>query len=310
VSFRTAIFNNVGLKVAALIVGVVLWLFAKGEQEADRLFPLPLVLRNMPDGLTAVEQVPDRVEVVLAGDNKELVRLSIWGDPYAVIDMSDAEADQTFRVSLSSANIVLPRDAEVQVVEVRNPRNLDLEIDRLVDRKVRVAPAVQGVPADGFFFVGEKTALPDTVFVFGPERVVTEIDSVVTALLDVTGRRSRVDAARRIEFDGEWNLHAVPKEVRVVVDIEGTRVTTLSGVPAVFEHEPGFANATVEPGVLELTLSGPDHLVVSLTAEDIEVVVDAMGLPRGTHDLVPIVRTPEGIDVHGVTPPRVTVNLR
>ena len=308
--FRRAITNNMHLKISALVVGIVLWAFAKGEQNATRLYSIPLILRNVPQGLTTVQKIPDMVEVILEGDNKELVRVNLWGDLHAVVDMSGAQAGRTFRVGLSAANVVLPGDAQVQVVEVRDPRNLDMEIDELVDRRVAVSPTVVGAPAEGFFTFGPMRSLPDSVFVFGPAGVVSELASVPTALLDIEGRRSRVDASRRIEFHDEWNLHAVPKEVRVLVDIEGTRVTTLAAVPMLFEHEPGFGEATVEPEFVEVTLSGPDHLATSLGLEDVTILVDAMGLPRGTHELVPDVIAPEGIEVHGVTPARVTVVLQ
>ena len=308
--FRRAIFNNIHIKLAALTVGIFLWMFAKGEQEGSKLFSVPLVLRNMPDGLTTVEKIPGSVDVLLEGDNKDLVRLNLWGEPYAVVDMTGAQADRTFRVSLSPANIILPGDAQVQVVEVRDPRNLDLEIDELINDRVAVSPLVEGAPADGYFVFGGRGSLPDSVFVFGPARIVSELESVSTAPLSIAGRRNRVDAPRRVEFEEEWNLHAVPKEVRVIVDIEGTKVATLPDVPMLFDHEPGFEEATVVPSTVELAVSGPDHLVTSLTVSGVWVVVDAMGLPRGTHELVPEVRVPEGIDVHGVTPARVTVTLR
>lgn len=309
-SFKSAILSNMHIKIAALVVGVVIWMFAKGEQEGDRLFAIPLVMRNVPEGLTIAQNPPDHIEVMLAGDNKELVRLNLWGEPYAVVDLTGAESGRTFRVSLSAANVVLPRDAQVQVVEVRDPRNLDLEIDRLRNRKLPVTPVVNGEPAEGFYVLGERSAMPESVSVFGPARVVSGLESVRTAELDISGRRNPVEAARAIDFEGPWNLHAVPKEVRVSVSIEGTRVATIPDVPTVFEHEPGFASATVDPEVLEITLSGPEHLVLSLTADDVLARVDAMGLPRGTHELVPEIHVPENIDIHGVVPPRVTVTLQ
>ena len=119
-----------------------------------------------------------------------------------------------------------------------------------------------------------------------------------------------VDAVRGIEFEERWNLHAVPREVRVLVGVEGTKIATLADVPTLFEHELGFEEATLFPETVELTLSGPDHLASSLRAEDVIVLVDAMGLPRGTHELVPEVHVPKGMEVHGVTPARVTVTLQ
>jgi YbbR domain-containing protein len=310
VPFRRAIFNNIHIKVAALVVASVLWTFAKGEQESSRLFSIPLVLRNVPEGLTTVEKIPDSIDVLLEGDNKDLVRLDLWGEPYSVIDMTGAQAGRTFRVSLSPANVVLPRDARVQVVEVRHPRSLDLEIDDLINLRVGVSPVVEGEPADGYYVFGSERSLPDSVFVFGPARIVSELTSVSTAPLSIDGRRNDIDAVRRIEFEERWSLHAVPKEVRVLVGVEGTKVATLADVPTLFEHELGFEEATVVPETVVLTLSGPDHLTSSLRAEDIEVLIDAMGLPRGTHELVPEVSVPEGIEVLGVTPARVTVTLQ
>lgn len=308
--FRRSIFNNMRIKSAAVVVGVIVWLFAKGEQEAEMVFSVPLVLRSMPDGLTTVQKVPPTVDVVLAGDNKDLVRLNLWGDPYAAVDMSDAQADRMLTVSLSPANVSLPRDARVQIMEIRNPRSIDLDIDRMEERPVAVDPAIEGDPAAGYYVLGEPRSVPDTVSILGPSQVLARLTEVSPAPLSIEGRRNRVDAARRIEFDGQWNLHAVPKEVRVIVDIEGTRVTTLPDVPAVLEHELSFEDATMEPQFVDLTISGPEHLVRSLTPEDVEVRVDAMGLYRGTHEVVPEVTVPEGVDVYGVTPPRVTVTLQ
>jgi len=310
VPFSRAIFNNMHIKVAALVVGSVLWMFAKGEQESSRLFSIPLVVRNVPEGLTTVEKIPDSVDVLLEGDNKELVRMNLWGEPYSVIDMTGAQAGRTFRVSLSPANVILPRDAKVQVVEVRHPRSLDLEIDELINSRIAVLPVVEGAPADGYYVFGRKRSLPDSIFVFGPARIVSELKSVSTASLSIDGRRNDVDAVRSIEFEERWNLHAVPKDVRVLVGVEGTKVTTLAGVPTLFEHELGFEEATVTPCEVTLMLSGPHHLASSLGPEDVEVLVDAMGLPRGTHELVPEVSVPEGMEVHGVTPARVTVTLQ
>jgi YbbR domain-containing protein len=309
-SVRRSIFNNLHIKAAAVVVGVIVWLFAKGEQEAEGVFSVPLTIRNMPDGLTTVEKVPDEVDVILEGDNKDLVRLKLWGEPYAVVDMSDAQADRMLTISLSPANVVIPRDSRVQVLEIRNPRSIDVDIDRLAEKQVAVDPVVDGEPAEGFYLLGEPRSVPDSISVLGPSQVLARLTQVSASPLSIEGRRNRVDVARRIELEERWNLHTVPREVRVVVDIEGTRVTTLSNVPAVLERELTFADATMVPAFVELTISGPEHMVTSMTPEDVLVVVDAMGLYRGTHELVPEVTVPDGIEVHGVTPARVTVTLQ
>jgi YbbR domain-containing protein len=297
VSVKRIITNNLSLKVGSIVIAVFLWLFAKGEQTGDRQFTIPLVIRNVPSGLITVERIPETINVVVSGDNKELVKLSFWGQPYAIVDMSEAAADRVFRVSLSPANVVLPRESGVQVVEVRDPKSLDLEVDRRLERRVSVKPDVEGAPPDGYYVLGSPTAVPDSVTVYGPASVMKSLRSVTTEPLSIVGRRVRVESSRRVVFEGPWNLHAVPREVRVAVDIEGTEVVTLENVPVEFRHEPGFAAVTVEPTVIQIQVAGPTHLVTNLTPADVSVVIDARGLPRGVHQILPEIHVPDGLSV-------------
>ncbi len=307
---KRKIMNNMNLKIAAVIVAVVLWAFAKGEQTTDSMLSIPLRLRNVPEGLTTVRRPPETVDVVFSGDTKELVKLRLWGEPYAVINMSEAAADRVLRVGLSAANVVIPRDSDVQVLEVRDPKSLDIEVERQEHRRLRVEPVTEGQLADGFYKLAAAVSMPESVTVYGPSGVVRSMGSVKTAPLSIDGRRSRIEAARRIVFDGDWNLHAVPKEVRVLLEVEGTQVVHLSGVPIDFRREPGFSSVELEPTTAELDLSGPEHIVTRLKPEDVTVLVDARGLPRGVHELLPDVTVPDKVKVLGTNPVRFTVRLQ
>lgn len=309
-SIRSAISANRNLKVAATIAALILWLLAKGEQTADREFLLPLVLSHMPDGLTTVEPAPASVRVVLSGATKDLLRLGLWGEPHAAIDLSGAEPDKTIRLSLSEGNVVLPRDAGVQVEEIRDPKVLDLEIDRVGERRVRVAATLAGAPAASYHVLGEPRCVPDSVTVIGPARVVGRLVSVQTLPLDLSGRKSRIDASRAIDASLGANLHAIPKEVRVAVDIEGSATRVLSDLPVSFQHEPGFASVTIAPEVIEVELKGPAHAIAELLPTDVSVVVDARGLPRGTHDVAPEIVLPLGVELVSAKPPRFAVTMR
>lgn len=308
-SYRRVITNNISLKIAAIAVAIVLWMFAKGEQTTDQLLAIPLILRNMPEGLTTVERPPETINVVFEADMKELLKLRIWGEPYAVLDMSGAAADRVFRVGLSAANVILSRDADVQILEVRDPKSLDLEIDRLDERRLAVEPAVDGELADGYYMLARAVGAPESVTVYGPRRIVRDLRSVRTEPLNISGRRSRVEAARPVVFDAPWNLHAVPRDVRVLVEVEGTAVVRLSDVPVEFRHEPGFSSVTIDPQVVALEISGPEHVATRFDAEDATVLIDARGLPRGVHQLVPEVEVPDGIEIESVSPVHLTVRL-
>jgi len=306
---RTIITNNLNLKIAAVVVALFLWMFAKGEQTADRLLSVPLRLRDVPEGVTTVRRPPETVDVVFSGNTSELIRLRLWGEPYAVIDMSEAAAGRDFRVSMSPSNVIVPRDSDVQVLEVREPKALDIDVERLEERRVAVEPAIDGELPEGYYMLAGAKSIPESVMVYGPESVVEGLDRVRTAPLSVSGRRSRVEAARLVEFAENWNLHAVPREVRILVEVEGTTVARLTDVPVNLRREPGFSSAEVDPPVAILELSGPEHIASRLDAEDVTILIDARGLPRGVHQLVPDVGVPDGITILSTTPARFTVTL-
>ncbi len=309
-TLRNVLTSNLNIKIAAVIIAVVLYAFAKGEQTADRHFSIPLVLRNIPEGLTPVEQVPKAIDVVLTGANKDLVKLGLLDQPYAIVDMSEAAADRVLRVGLSAANVILPHDAGVLVAEVYDPKSLDIEIDRLYQRKLPVEPTVEGALSDGFYPFGDMKVTPDSVTVYGPARVVRGMRSVKTLPLSIEERRSRIEAARKVNFEGPWNLHSVPREVRVTVDVEGTEIVTIDDVPLSLLREPGIEMATMVPTTIDVQLAGAATRAKALTADDIRVTVNALGLPSGDHGVVPDVEAPEGIEVLGTAPISVSVHLK
>jgi YbbR domain-containing protein len=145
--------------------------------------------------------------------------------------------------------------------------------------------------------------------VHGPASVVRTLAGVGTAPLDITGRRNRVEATRRVAFPDNWNLHSVPRDVQVRLEVEGTKVVTLTDVPVRLRHEPGFASVSIEPKALAIDISGPEHIVAGIQSSDVKVLVDARGLPRGVHQLVPEIDVPAGVEIASIRPTRFTVTL-
>jgi len=90
-------------------------------------------------------------------------------------------------------------------------------------------------------------------------------------------------------------------------------VRAVRTVPVVVENLPeGFALADVEPGEVEVTVSGPRRSLVLGEANAIEVRVDALlvQLGRRTFQVTPdLVTRPEGFQVHEVNPKSVRLSV-
>jgi YbbR domain-containing protein len=299
--------NNMSLKISAILVALLLWAFAKGEQTASRTFTVPLLLRNVPEGVSPRGRVPDTIDVVLTGDNKDLLKLGLWGDPFAFADMKGAKAGGVLTISLSAANVVLPHDVEGVDAEIHHPASLQFDIDDVMEKMVRVVPDTVGALAPEYFPLGRPVSIPEAVKVIGPAAIVDTMETVRTASLSVSGRRSRVEASRRVIFPEEWNLHAVPKEVRVVVEVEGTEIVTMRGIPLALELEPGRLSTRLEPDAVTIRVKGPEHLVTRLSSAEVIARAAARAYPRGEHQIRPTVQVPDGMEVLDIDPEEVTV---
>ena len=81
-----SLFRDLGLKVFATALAVLLWLTVAGDPIAERGLRVPLEFENVPDSVEILGGPPETVEVRLRGSSAVLRRLEA-GDVAAIIDL-------------------------------------------------------------------------------------------------------------------------------------------------------------------------------------------------------------------------------
>jgi YbbR domain-containing protein len=204
-------FRNIGLKVAALVLGTLLWLIVSGH-EIERRVRVPVAYSNMPAGLEMMSEQDD-VSVHVRGTDTEVSQLGA-GDLRVIVNLADAHAGTNLMV-LQPELVEAPLGIEVFRIE---PGTVTVTLERSARKDVKVDPFIEGRPADGFV-VGAVSVVPPTVPVVGPESRLSRIVSVVTDRIRLDGRRSRVEIdANVVSVDSQVRL-AEPRRVRVVIQI-------------------------------------------------------------------------------------------
>ena len=84
-----SLFRDLGLKVLATALAVLLWLTVAGDPTAERGLRVPLEFENVQDSVEILGDPPETVEVRLRGSSAVLRRLET-GDVAAVIDLGSA----------------------------------------------------------------------------------------------------------------------------------------------------------------------------------------------------------------------------
>jgi YbbR domain-containing protein len=298
---------NLWLKGLSLIIGVSLWYAVAREQGAEFAFSIPLELRDIPEGLEVVEESVQQVDVRLRGPS-EILRGLAPQDLSVGVDLSDAEPGESVAY-LTPGDVAVPFGARVIRV---TPANVQISLDRTLERTVNIIPRVLGAPAEGFELAGIELSRASVVVV-GPASQVRSLEQVTTEPVSAEGLRQTFSRTVRLELEPLVRLRG-NTSVDLTLKIREERMRKeLSGIEVTLQ--PPRVNASMSPKTIRVLVEGPKSLMEQLSAEALEAHLRWEGLAAGNHRLVPIVRVinhtePTAFHFIAVEPEAIQVELR
>ncbi len=206
-------FRNLGLKVAAVGLGALLW-FTVSSQQTERSVRVPVEYRNVPASLELTGDQTESVYVHLRGPDNVISRLQP-GDVRAVLDMTLATAVDHGTFPLRTDQVVAPPGAEVMWIQ---PQEVSLSMETMGLATVSVVPKITGTPAPGYV-QGHVTVDPLTVDVSGPADQVRDLHAASTSAISIDGAKTPVIATVDIEVPNASLRLTQPQKARVTIDI-------------------------------------------------------------------------------------------
>ena len=192
---------------------------------------------------------------------------------------------------------------------------VSVAIERQVGyRDVTVRAVTEGAPASGYW-ISNISVEPALVTVYGQQSVIEGLPGYLdTQPIDVQGATR--DAIKRVAL-------ALPEGVLVLGDGAGKEgillqisIEPLLGGQTVrreleIQNLRSGLKATASLTHVDIILSGPLPALQELKPEDVQAILDLLGLPRGTHKVTPQVVLPEGLglEVKSIVPDIVEVTI-
>jgi YbbR domain-containing protein len=204
--------DNIGVKLIALVVALMVWFNASSQQTDKRDFLASLKFVNVPDSLVIVGPIPTEVEISISGTRRELLFTS-FRKITMMVNMARATSGR-FTQRLAVSDILLPPGIEPGDVRVVSPTSVNTRLDRLVTKRLRANVILSGsLPAD-LLFNRVPDASPIWVEVTGPESLVKPMDKVPTRPVELSRVRESVNREVALDYD-ERSLTCVPDRVTV-----------------------------------------------------------------------------------------------
>ena len=266
----------------------------------------PRFANEPPAGTFAGDAAITPNEVKVSGPASQVARIAAL---YATVLFGDAMTDLVQSVQPlavdAAGKTIEGLTVEPALVQVTVP-----VLPTATTRTVPVVPAVRGSVANGYWIL-RVTVDPAVVTVRGEASVVSGVDQVPTAAIDISGLTdSRTyQVGLLLPAEGTSLLRAAQATVTIsVAPLTGTRSFPIVAVQAVNLASP--LSAEFDPPSIGLLLAGPLPALSAVTLPQVSAAVDAAGRGPGTYAVDVTVRVPPGVTAQSVQPTRVMLTIR
>jgi YbbR domain-containing protein len=211
VTLAGVLFRNWPLKVAALALSTILWVYVAAEQPTSKFIDVVVEL-DLPPELALARPAP-QVRAAVTGPWREVTKL--YDSPLTVhLAVPASAGPPRWQAVLVPSDIQVPHEARVTIQDVE-PRGLELEIDRVVRRDVPVAVRATVEPESGFALARPVAVTPATVRISGPHALVQAVDSFLTEAVEIRGVTGAFERVVPLDTTGHALLRVSPREVTV-----------------------------------------------------------------------------------------------
>lgn len=271
------LFDNLGLKIFALLLALLLYLHVLTDRPAEEVVYFPIAFVNLPDSLALASDAPLKVGVRLRGIGKQVLRLK-FTEPAVQVSLTGVSPG-TFQRPFTAADVPLTDAPDVTVLEVVDPAQLTLEITTRGLRRVTVTATLVGAPARGFALSGRPLIRPGAVRLTGPTDWVAQQETLRTEPINIAGKRDTLEIVQALAPPPAW-AHVNPGSVLVAVPIEGevSRSFRADVEVRAIRHE---LRADVRPAAVTVTWRGPRSIAARLSETGFTARVDVERRGRG-----------------------------
>jgi hypothetical protein len=178
---REGIFRNLGWKLLALAVAVVIWALVATEPELSTFTTVQLEYKNLPEGLEISSDTVNSVVLELRGPQGELRGVGETIRPSVVLDMSNVDpGEHTFQIG--GGNVKLARAVRL-VRAVPAQVRFNFEPRRIHSVPVRARFTGEGM--NGYVIAGVSVE-PKELEITGPRSHVGRVTAVPTDQIDLS----------------------------------------------------------------------------------------------------------------------------
>lgn len=211
---KKLLLENLALKVSAVLIAVLLWLFVTWKGQSEMTIDVPLEFKDVPAGIGIVSVSARSANVTVKGQDRIMKSLRP-SDIRVLVDMGKAKKGEGI-FHINKDDVKLPYAMTVTSID---PSTIRVKLDETVTKVVPVKPSITGVPEAGFH-IKVIDVEPKNIAIQGLRSEVRKINEIGTDAMDISGAKTSQIQEVNIDAAGA-NIKPEKDKVKVTVVIAG-----------------------------------------------------------------------------------------
>jgi len=295
-------FQNLDIKIVSILIALLLWAHVVTDKEYGSSIPVLLVVNKPRPGVVLVESLPKEVPVLIRAKGRDLIRMHLKRyAPSVKLNLELLPVGKTL-LDLSLDQIEVPLGITAKPLRFLISAPLNVVLDTLLEKRIRVRPFLEGDLADGFALGGPAIAQPEWVTLKGPKQVLLGLDAISTHPVNLEERDRPIEESISLDLSGLKLVRAFPETVTVTVAVEAMTEKIMERVPIRLVDSKRRPGTTLEPQTIRLVVQGRDQEMVRLHERSVSASIEVSNLPSGTYVLPARIELPKGFMLKSATP--------
>jgi hypothetical protein len=302
------IISNIGKKILAITLAIILWIIANFEQDIEKNIEIDIQYNDLSPDLIIKSIPPESLNLRIRGSRTKVSILKTENYSYPISLNKVAKGVSIFNIRTEQIRI-----PGIQIISL-SPSEIELEIDDLITKRVNIKPNI-GLPDIGFNVVGTPKVKPSSVKISGPKTILSELQFINTDEVKIEGEKTNFTIEVPLKANSPLlKILNDDEVVKITIDIQETIIEKEFKELGINIIDIGNKNYEIlGKQSVDLLFKGPYSKIKELSSEEIKVTASAESIgsqKRNKHKLSLQVDYPnkEDIKLEKITPN--TIDLR
>lgn len=317
VVLRNSFVKDFKVKLFALFFAIVFWIYTILGNPYTYTFQIPLEIKNVAEGKTLKESVPEKIEVEFTGRGSDLVFLFLSPASGLRLDLDLRTIRYFYNFNLMDyyqkhrENLVYPRNLDIAFNKIVSPDSVVIELDNEDSKTVPIKPMVFIDTEPGYIKSYPLEIQPKEIAITGPQFYLKQIDEVVTDSLVRDNVNLTMDSDLKLVMPENSTVNYAAKKVRIRQVVEQIGEKIIKDIPVQVINDDDAVKIEIIPDKISLKVSGALSHLTRLKEDDFNISFDyKKSWQSGESYYTPTIEKPEQVvDVIDVIPKRLNVRV-